>query len=212
MAFIKTIDEADAKGRVKDFYDLSRQRMNEIGDLAHDQQAINSNVFKAHSLKPEWGEAWDRFSFDVAFGKSSLGRRREQMIGVLISSLLKCGYATIWHGLIMGEAIGNQANNDEAVAIKQDFRSAGLEPDDEALMEYCEKVTLWPHTATQADVDNLRAHGFTDSQVLEIAILIGFWNWVPRVLLALGVAEDDYTKDHGHPETREALAKGMVVY
>ena len=46
----------------------------------------------------------------------------------------------------------------------------------------------------------------------EFAVLIGFWNWEPRVLLALGVAEDDYTKDHGHPETREALAKGMVVY
>ena len=46
----------------------------------------------------------------------------------------------------------------------------------------------------------------------KIAVLIGFRNWVPRVLLALGVAEDDYTKGHGHPETREALAKGLVVY
>jgi hypothetical protein len=82
MAYIKTIGEADATGVIKEIYD--RRKDNHTGQV--------SNIAKLFSLRPDLLEAQHRFSRAVQFGGSSLGVRREEMISVLVGSLLKCSY------------------------------------------------------------------------------------------------------------------------
>jgi hypothetical protein len=82
MAYIRTVDESEATGPIKEIYD--RRKNNHSGKV--------SNIAKVFSLRPELLEAQHRFSRAVQFGGSSLGVKREEMVSVLVGSLLKCSY------------------------------------------------------------------------------------------------------------------------
>ena len=82
MPYIKTIDESDATGKIKEVY---RRRMgNHSGKV--------SNIAKIFSLRPDLLEAQHIFSRAIQFGGSSLGVKREEMISVLVGALLRCSY------------------------------------------------------------------------------------------------------------------------
>ena len=74
-----------------------------------------------------------------------------------------------------------------AEAIKQDYRTAELEPADRAMLDYAAKLTLTPARMSEADVASLRAHGFDDAAILQINLIASFFNYVNRVADGLGV-------------------------
>jgi len=82
MAYIRTVEESEARGVIKEIYD--RRKDNHSGTV--------SNIAKMFSLRPELLEAQHRFSRAVQFGGSELGVKREEMVSVLVGSLLKCSY------------------------------------------------------------------------------------------------------------------------
>jgi len=82
MPFIKTIDESEATGQIKEIYEKRK---------GHHSGKV-SNIAKLFSLRPDLLEAQHRFSRAIQFGGSSLGVKREEMISVLVGSLLKCSY------------------------------------------------------------------------------------------------------------------------
>ena len=82
MAYIKTIDESEASGKIKELYEGRKDQ--------HSGKV--SNIAKLFSLRPDLLEAQQRFSRAIQFGGSSLGVKREEMISVLVGSLLKCSY------------------------------------------------------------------------------------------------------------------------
>ncbi len=81
MAWIKTIDESETTGEVKEHYEMYRKTRGYV-----------PNIVKIYSIKPKLMLAYRNFSRTVTFGGSSLGRKREEMLAVMISSLLKCRY------------------------------------------------------------------------------------------------------------------------
>jgi hypothetical protein len=78
MPFIKTIEESEAEGELKAYYDA--------------QGGSVGNIQKIYSIKPQLLQAYRDFSRSVTFGATSLGRRREEMLAVAISSMIKCKY------------------------------------------------------------------------------------------------------------------------
>lgn len=83
-----------------------------------------------------------------------------------------------------------------------------VSPQDMAMLEYAEKITLDPSSITEKDVKNLRSHGFTDQEILEVATVSSYRNYIARVANALGVELGGYhfTDD---AETFNALASGL---
>lgn len=81
MAYIRTIDEADADG------DLARL----YGGLQTKEGRVD-NVLKVHSLNVPSLEAHLRLYRTIMFGKSKLSRRQREMIGVTVSVLNRCHY------------------------------------------------------------------------------------------------------------------------
>ena len=81
------------------------------------------------------------------------------------------------------------------MAIATDWRQAPLTPADQAILAYCEKLTLAPGTLTRVDVDDLRAHGFTDREIVSIALAAAYRNYITRVADGLG-AELRRTMDY----------------
>ncbi len=92
--------------------------------------------------------------------------------------------------------------------MKENFREVDVSPQDMAMLEYAEKITLDPSSITEKDVKNLRSHGFTDQEILEIATVSSYRNYIARVANALGVELGGYqfTDD---AETFNSLASGL---
>lgn len=55
------------------------------------------------------------------------------------------------------------------------------------MLEYAEKLTLAPGEVDQQDVERLRRAGFSDVQILDIALATAYRNFINRIALGLGV-------------------------
>lgn len=64
---------------------------------------------------------------------------------------------------------------------------APLSEADRAMLEYAEKLTLRPWEMVEADVQALRAAGFSDTAILDINQVTGYYAYVNRLADGLGV-------------------------
>lgn len=78
--------------------------------------------------------------------------------------------------------------------MKKDFRQAGLSPADLAMCEYVEKLTLRPWEMVEADVIALREAGFSDSAILDVNQVTGYYAYVNRLADGLGVELEEFWK------------------
>ena len=87
--------------------------------------------------------------------------------------------------------VGSQ---DLALAIQDDYRTAGLEAKETALLDYAVKLTRSPSQMKEGDVSCLRRHGFTDEQIVDAVHCIAYFNFINRVLDGLGVDPDPFMR------------------
>jgi uncharacterized peroxidase-related enzyme len=74
-----------------------------------------------------------------------------------------------------------------ALAVQDDYRGAALTAREVALLDYAVKLTKDPRGASRAVLDALRGLGYTDEAVVDAVQCIGYFNFINRVLDALGV-------------------------
>ena len=67
-----------------------------------------------------------------------------------------------------------------------DWRAAPIDDADRAMLEYAEKLTLRPWEMVEADVQALRAAGFSDTAILDINQVTGYYAYVNRLADRLG--------------------------
>ncbi len=65
--------------------------------------------------------------------------------------------------------------------LRDDREAVPLDAGDRALLDFVTKLTFSQQSMEPRDLDALRAQGFADLQVLEIATLAGFFNFITRV-------------------------------
>jgi len=81
MAYIATRSETEAAGELKTVYRRWKERLGSV-----------PNIIRAVSLRPEKLVINERIRYAVAYQASSLGKRREELIAILISDRLQCHY------------------------------------------------------------------------------------------------------------------------
>lgn len=81
MAWIRTIDEDEAQGRLKEMY----ERMTEPSGGV-------DNILKVHSLNPPSLEGHVALYKSVMYGRSPLSRAQREMIAVVVSKTNGCRY------------------------------------------------------------------------------------------------------------------------
>ena len=59
-----------------------------------------------------------------------------------------------------------------------------------AILRYAEKLTLSPGDMQEADIAALKNEGISDGEILEANQIIGYFNYVNRLLNGLGVSTD----------------------
>ena len=76
--------------------------------------------------------------------------------------------------------------------LKQDWRQAALSAADHAMLTYAEKLTLEPWHMVENDVVLLRENGFSDTDILDINQITGYYAYVNRLADGLGVELEDF--------------------
>jgi uncharacterized peroxidase-related enzyme len=86
-------------------------------------------------------------------------------------------------------------STEQVEAIVNNYRDAGLQPLEVAIIAFAKKLTQHAYKVTQKDVDGLRARGLADVEILDIAAAAAARNFISRLFDALGAEPDaEYLK------------------
>ena len=77
-----------------------------------------------------------------------------------------------------------------AERVAFDYRRADLEPRTRAMLDYAIKITRQSVDCTEADIDALRAHGYSDEEISDIINTAAIYNFNNRVASAAGDIPD----------------------
>jgi uncharacterized peroxidase-related enzyme len=178
MAFIHTIPLDEAIGPLKEMYDAELQTSGSV-----------DNTAQAFSLRPAVYTAWNNLLGDI---RSNMDLRRYELVTIAAASRLRCSYCTLAHGEVLRSRFFSA---EQVEAIVQDYRHAGLEPAEVAMMAYAEKIVLNAYKVIPEEIDGLRAHGFSDTDILDIALTAAARSFISKVIDAVGVEPDEKYMD-----------------
>jgi alkylhydroperoxidase family enzyme len=144
-----------------------------------DVPAGAANSERAFALRPEVLEAWVGLNEAV---KSNADFRRHELATLAAARALRSTYCCLAHGQVLAE----QFFDPETVARLPE----GLADADRAVMAFAEKVVVDATAITQADVDELRAHGLTDTDITNVVLAATIRCFFSKTLDALGAQPD----------------------
>jgi uncharacterized peroxidase-related enzyme len=144
-----------------------------------------SNILKVHSLNPDaLGNHLDLY-MTIMFGKSGLSRAERESIAVVVSAANDCAYCVNHHV----EALRHYIKDEETLELLATADGLEtLEPRLSNIVRHADKLTSAPSAMTESDLGELRAVGLSDSDILDLTLVVSYFNFVNRIALGLGVA------------------------
>ncbi len=166
--------------------------LKEVLDLARTPHGTVDNVMRVHSLRPNTMRGhvilYRAALHDEA---NTIPMWLQETVSSYVSILNHCAYSLANHWANARHLIGDDARADVIEQALRDRRPEdAFEGGELALMRYAEKLTLRPGEMEKADVDALFDAGFDDGQILEVNQIVGYFNYVNRLLNGLGVTTE----------------------
>ncbi|GAA1992792.1 carboxymuconolactone decarboxylase family protein [Microbacterium pumilum] len=168
-----TIDEAE--GHAAEMYE---------GDLSGDGFVYSHTQVMA--INPEAHQAFEALIGAIV---PSIGVRDYELATLAAARAIRSPHCLLAHGRKTLRAGALSAEQLERVAL--DYETAGLDAADVAVMRFAEKLSTDAAAMTDADSQSLRDHGFSDRQILDLALAAGVRNLFSRTLQALAVPVED---------------------
>ena len=140
------------------------------------------NVLKSYSFRPKKLRTFSSLYNELMLGDSGLSKLEREMIAVVVSSANRCYYCLVAHGQAVRQLSGDPELGEMLV---MNYRAAKLDPRRRAMLDFAWKVTTTPHLIEEADREALRATGFSDEDIFDIADVAGFYNMSNRVASAV---------------------------
>ncbi len=81
MTWIQTIPEGEAADVLKEVYDAQAKMLGFV-----------PGIIKSTSLRPDFTQKFEALRLAITFGGSRLGRRKEELVALVVSVLNKCHY------------------------------------------------------------------------------------------------------------------------
>jgi 4-carboxymuconolactone decarboxylase len=94
------------------------------------------------------------------------------MIVVATSSANQCQYCVIAHGAILRVRAKNPLVADQ---VATNYRKADITDRQKAMLDFAMKVSQAAHLVGETDFEALRAHGFTEDDIWDIAGISAFF-------------------------------------
>lgn len=194
MPFINTIPEDEATGDTKAMYDAAKGALGYIPNYTH-----------LFSHRPDVMSAWAGLNKAI---RNNMTVRRYELVTVAAARALTSSYCMMAHA---GKLMKKEGmSNEQLVAIANDYNLADLEPAEVAMMAFAEKLIRDATSITQADVDALKEHGFTDAEIFDIAATAAARSFFSKLLDSLGTTPDTAYLDYDE-SLRDALTVGRAI-
>jgi uncharacterized peroxidase-related enzyme len=104
------------------------------------------------------------------------------MIAVTVSSCNRCYYCLVAHGAAVRELSGDPTLGE---ALVMNYRMAPLDARQRAMLDFAWMLTAEPEQADEAARERLRAAGFSDEAIWDIAETASFFNYTNRMAHAV---------------------------
>lgn len=150
-------------------------------DLCAEKLGLVPNVLRAYAFDIAKLNAFTAMYNDLMLGPSGLSKLEREMIAVVVSSVNRCFYCLVAHGQAV-RALSGKPELGEALVMN--WRVADLSERQAAMLAFAEKLTEASARVAEADRQALRAAGFTDRDIWDIAAVAGFYNMTNRVASA----------------------------
>lgn len=149
--------------------------------LCEEKLGLVPNVLKAYAFDEKKLRAFTHMYNDLMLGESNLTKLEREMIAVVVSAINRCFYCLVAHG----QAV-RQLSDDPSLGemMVMNYRVANLDPRQRAMLDFAAKLTETPDRMLESDREALRAVGFTDRDIWDIASVVGFYNMSNRVAAA----------------------------
>ena len=180
-AWIKMISDEEADDTLKQALDFARTPHGTV-----------DNVMRVHSLRPS------TMNGHVVLYRACLHDDHntipmwfQEVISSYVSTLNDCAYsyANHWKNACHLMNDPQKAEQIDAAlkiwAPEHVFDGAQL-----AMLQYAQKLTISPGDMQETDVNMLKDAGISDGEILEVNQIIGYFNYVNRLLNGLGVSTD----------------------
>ncbi|HEU4319436.1 MAG TPA: peroxidase-related enzyme [Acidimicrobiia bacterium] len=83
-------------------------------------------------------------------------------------------------------------DDDLADAIEADFEFADISEKRKTMLRYAVKLTQTPAAVAESDIQLLREHGFSDTDILHIAEVTAYYAYANRIADGLGIPLEDW--------------------
>ncbi|MEO1626637.1 MAG: alkylhydroperoxidase [Bacteroidota bacterium] len=181
MSWIHTIPYTEADAALKKIYDRIKGSDDNV-----------DNVLLIHSLRPH------TLKGHMALYKSVLHNSQNQLpkwyleaVGTYVSHLNACDYCFDHHYAGLSRLLKEQG---AAERCKKAILEGALDDYFEGPYllgcQYARLLTLEHRTITKEHIDEMRAGGFSDGEILELNQLVSYFNYVNRTVLGLGVTTE----------------------
>ena len=189
MTIIRTVPEDQAEGEVAVLYAEERESLGYV--------PTHSRVM---AMNPAANRAFEALVGSVA---NPMGTRRYELVTLAAALGTGSRHCRLAHGVKALSVFDEQ----QLERIARDYSDAGLTDAEVAMMRFAERVARDASSMTDADSLALREAGFTDHEIVDIAIAAAARVYLGRMLQALAV-EVDMPERLSEP-LRSALVDGL---
>jgi uncharacterized peroxidase-related enzyme len=174
MPWIRIIPPADASGRLKEAYEWQARRLGQpteftqLGSLDAEVVHARLMLYRATENVP-----------------SKLTFRQRELISYLTSILNSTP-----HCASLSRTQLRKNGENQLIEILDRGEYEQLDPVEAALARYAHKLTMAPGQVTETDIEELRAVGFTDLEILDANNHIAHLNYTNRVANGLGLLSE----------------------
>ncbi|MFX0117392.1 MAG: peroxidase-related enzyme, partial [Candidatus Hodarchaeota archaeon] len=120
----------------------------------------------------------------LMIGHSSLSREDRELLATAVSAINSCEYGKVHHG----EALNYYWKNRNRIKqFTDDVNSIYLQERERTMIDYAVKLTKNPSSVVKEDIQKLRKAGFSDEDILNINLVISYFNFENRVSEGLGI-------------------------
>jgi len=193
--FLKTVTENEASGEVGEIY------RREIG-----QRGFLMAATQCWTARPDLLPLYEDFS-DGIRENFSLGMRGWRLITLIVAKKVPSTYCSHVYGKAL---VGELGSKEKVLAVQRDFRSAGLDAKDVAMLAYAEQIAVDASKVTEVDIAALREVGFSDVQICDIALCASFRCFVSRFFDATGATPEASFLDPDE-DFRSAMTVGRAL-
>jgi uncharacterized peroxidase-related enzyme len=161
---------------------ISRYPVPKLEDLPEDMRSrilavqekagFIPSVFLAFAHRPDEFRAFFAYHDALMEKPSGITKAEREMIVVTTSAANQCQYCVVAHGAILRIRAKNPLIADQVAA---NYRKADLTPRQMAMLDFAMKVSRKSGEVGEEDFEKLRAHGFGDEDIWDIAAVSAFF-------------------------------------